>query len=499
MELQFRKTPCRCLARAAREYQTQELTQELRLTDGMPDIGRVLCSWGQMILRSKEWRADTVTVTGGVMVWVLYAPEDGTEPRCLDGWIPFQLRWEIDEPGREGPVRISPMIRFVDSRTVSARKFMVRVGAAALAEALYPSEFQIHDPEELPGDVEVLRRTYPVRLPKEAGEKTFLMDEELAFPGNAAQPGRILSYTLHPEVTDCRIQADKIVIRGSGNLHLVYFCREGRIRTHDFELPFSQFADMEHSYGSDARADVRMGTTSLELDMNEEGQLRLKCGLVAQYLVDDRELVELTEDAYSPRRQVNIQKERLALPAILEERREHLNASQTVTGHMGEVADVTFFPDYPRQRQAAEGVELEIPGLFQMLYYREDGSLQTANARWEGSLSLPAGENSRVDADIHSTGRPQAVQGAEGMELSSPMKLDIMTTSEQGMPMVTGLELGETQEPDASRPSLILCRPGSEGLWELAKRTGSTMEAIRNANGLQEEPDPERVLLIPVS
>lgn len=499
MELQFRKTACRCLARAARAYQTQELTQELRLTDGMPDIGRVLSSWGQMILRSKEWRADTITVSGGVMVWVLYAPEDGTEPRCIDGWIPFQMRWDLSDPGREGPVRIGPMLRFVDSRTVSARKFMVRVGAAVLAEALYPTEFHVHSPEELPEDIEVLRRTYPVRLPKEAGEKTFLLDEDLTIPGMNSQPEKILSYTIQPEVSDSRVMSDKVVIRGTGNLHLVYCCREGRIRTSDFEIPFSQFAELEHAYSPDARADVRMGTTSLELDLNEEGQLRIKCGLVAQYLVDDRELMELTEDAYSPRRQVTIQTEPLVLPSILEDRRENLTAAQTLTGHTGERADVTFFPDFPRQRQTAEGVEIEIPGLFQVLYYGEDGNLQTANARWDGTMTLPAGENSRIDAFIQPVGRPHVVTGPEGMELSSPIQMDISTTTDQGLPMVTGLEVGEMPEPDSNRPSLILCRPGSEGIWNLAKRCGSTVGAIQRANDLQEEPAADRILLIPVS
>ena len=43
---------------------------------------------GQTILRGKEWRSDSVSFSGGMMVWILYAPEDGSEERCIDGWIP---------------------------------------------------------------------------------------------------------------------------------------------------------------------------------------------------------------------------------------------------------------------------------------------------------------------------------------------------------------------------------------------------------------------------
>ena len=34
----------------------------------MPDIGHVLSAWGQTILRGKEWRADTVSFSGGAAV-----------------------------------------------------------------------------------------------------------------------------------------------------------------------------------------------------------------------------------------------------------------------------------------------------------------------------------------------------------------------------------------------------------------------------------------------
>ncbi len=44
------------------------------------------------------------------------------------------------------------------------------------------------------------------------------------------------------------------------------------------------------------------------------------------------------------------------------------------------------------------------------------------------------------------------------------------------------------EEPDPARPSLILRRTGEGGLWELAKACGSTVEAIRSANGLEAEP-----------
>ena len=52
----------------------KEETQEYKLPDGMPDIGRVIAAWGQVVLRGKEWRSRHIGISGGVMLWVLYAP-----------------------------------------------------------------------------------------------------------------------------------------------------------------------------------------------------------------------------------------------------------------------------------------------------------------------------------------------------------------------------------------------------------------------------------------
>lgn len=499
MELQFKGSSCRCLKPAAREVRSTELTQEVRLNDGMPDIGRVITSWGQIILRSKEWQSDQITVSGGVLVWILYVPEDGTPPRCIDTWVPFQLKWEAETTDREGPVRVSPLLRFVDSRTVSARKIMIRASVAAMGEALYPWEAETFSPEELPEDVQILQSTYPLRLPKEAGEKTFLLDEDLNMPAGAVPMERLLCYTIVPQIQEKRVAGDKVIIRGTGNLHVVYRCPEGRIRTEDFEVPISQYAQLENTYGTEGQADVQMAVTSLEMDPTETQQLRLKCGMVAQYLISDRVLTELTEDAYSPRRDVQMHVEELKLPVMMEQRTEMIPVHQQLTGICGETVDVQFYPDYPRQQKGTDRILLDLPGQFQVLYYAEDGSLQGAGGRWEGQMEIPADMQCRIDAIVQHHGKVQMEGRTSELNLNTHYRMQINATGQQGMNMVTGLQLGDLEEPDPARPSLILCRSEGESLWNMAKRCGSTMAEIRRLNGLTEEPKENRMLLIPVN
>jgi len=498
MELQFQSGACRYLQASAREVQNTELTQEVRLSDGMPDIGRVLTSWGQVILRSKEWQGDLVTVSGGIMVWILYAPEDGTPPRCMDTWVPFQLKWEVKQSGAEGPIRVWPLLRFVDSRSVSARKMMVRAGVAAMGEAFSPAQTRIFYPAELPEDIQLLKNTYPIRIPKEAGEKTFLMDEELQVPAGTAQPERLLAYTMTPQVQEKRVTGDKVILRGTGKIHLIYRCAEGRIHAVDMEIQFSQFAQLEDTYGTDAHADIMVGTTNLELFQNDGSQLHMKCGLVAQYLITDRYLAEVAEDAYSPHRNMELKVEELNLPSILEQRTELIQAQQKLPGIEGDVVDAVVLPDFPRQSRKGDRIELDIPAQFQLLYYAPDGSLQGSSARWENNMQIMADPDSSMSFQVQPYGTVQTASGVDELNLNAQLKLEMQTQTLTGIPMVAGLELGQLEEPAFDRPSLILCRREDQSLWNIAKRCGSTVEEIQRINRLEGQPEPNRMLLIPV-
>lgn len=499
MELKFETRPCRCLRSVLREIQNLEQTQELKLPDGMPDIGRVLCAWGQVLLRGKEWHGDGMSASGGVMVWVLYAPEDGSDPQCVDAWLPFQGKWSFPMTDREGMIRLTPLLRSVDARTVSARKMMIRAGVGMMGEALEPFDAQISLPGELPEGVQVLRNTYPMHLPREAGEKTFLLDEEytLAVSGQTAE--RIIRYELCPQLADCKVMAGKLVFRGSGLAHILYRDQNGAFQSRDLEIPFSQFAELDEEFSQDADAVIHMAVTSLEADLLDDGSLRLKCGLVAQYVVSDRALLELGEDAYSLRRDVAPCFQELCLPAILDQRREIAAAELTLDDGCSRVVDVCFMPDHPRMTRMGETVTGELSGLWQILYEDEHGVIQSATRRWEQNMNVDVSDDASLLMTVGIEGAPAVLAGGRGTTVKGNVVLDIRAEAERGQMMIDSLSVGEEKMPDPNRPSLILRRTEGERLWDIAKACGTTVQAICQANGLTDEPESGRMLLIPVT
>lgn len=497
MEMQFDKVPVNYLQKLTGQTRSQEQTLEVRLPEDMPDIGRVLGAWGQPVVRGKEWNGDHMAVSCGVMAWVLYTPENGEGVHSVEAWLPFTMKWDLPESRYDGKIMTSCLLKSIDARSISDRKLMVRATMSVLGEAWLQEQTQYAVAPGIPGDVELLTRTYPVMLPKEAGEKAFVLEEPIKLPVGSTLE-KLMHYSLQPEILDKKVMAGKVVFRGSAGLHILYRGADGRLYTYDCNVPFSQFAELDGEYDQDPILWVCPCVTSMDLEQDADGTLQLKAGILGQYLLCDRDLITVTEDAYSPGRQITPTYEELSMPEILDWTTQTISAEASPEADVQQVVELAFYPSYGSVERTAAGTQVSLPGQFQMLYYDSNGELNGLSTAWEGQWDWDLDHNSATQICMCSAGKAQALPGVGTVTLRSDVQLNAMAGAGQGLRMITGLSLGEKEKADPNRPSLILCKTGGRQLWDVAKENGTTVAKIMQANGLTEEPLDDAVLLIPV-
>ena len=499
MEVKFEKQVLSCLDLCLREDRSSEETLEIRIPEGMPDAGKILAAWGQPLLRSKEWRSDRIVCTAGMMLWVLYQPESGGVPQCLDGWVSHTLRWDLPRDCHEGKFSVDLGTRFVDARIASARKIMVRAGLGAEAQAWVPVEAELYTPGKVPEEIQLLRKKYPLRLIRETGEKAFTVEQALALPASAPKPVRLVHYSLSPSVSEKKLVANKLVFRGDGDLHLLYLTEDGQLHTWESPVAFSQYAELDGSYGHSAEGDVAVAVTALELELEEGGTIRSKCAMTGQYIISERSSAEVVTDAYVPGRDVRPKRQDLSLPVLLDTWQESVDIRQELTGQADILIESWTTVESPRQRPMEDGIRLEFPGHLHAVYQESDEDLSSSMVRFEGVSTLKTDPECAVLVRRLPVPEPQLTLGADSMDARIQLPVQLTAFRKEEMQPVVAVELGEVKDPDPDRPSLILRRVGEEGLWEVAKSAGATVEAIQKANGLQEGPEPGRLLLIPVS
>lgn len=499
MELPFEKKVCRYWKQKLYELRNTEQTQELRIPEGMPDIGRVISSWGQIVLRGKEWRDRSLGVNGGVMMWVLYQPEGDEGLQRLESWIPFQERFDLGPSQEDGTIRVQLVLRGADARNVSSRKLMLRCGVGVLVQALIPDRAEIGQPAEIPEDVELLRNRYPLQLVRETGEKTFLVEETLELPGSISPVERLVYFQMEPELQDQKVMGSRAIFRGVGNLHVLYWNRDEKLCVYDFQVPFAQYMELDQSYEEDASVSNLLCITSLELDVEEDGSLQLRCGMVSQYTVQDRSVLDLVEDAYSPCRTVKVVSQELSLPAILDSGFHTMDLSGKIPGDEASLVDVSFEPALAQISRTDTGVKITSEGSFRGLTRDQGGKFNAVTEN--SSQNLSHRTHVTTDTVCFSWRKGAVASRGEGNDwrVDTQMVLDLSTISNRRMHCVTALELGERTEPREDRPSVIIRAKGeNERLWDIAKRCGSTVGAISRINGLEGEPEENQLLLIPV-
>ena len=158
---------------------------------------------------------------------------------------------------------------------------------------------------------------------------------------------------------------------------------------------------------------------------------------------------------------------------------------------MLEILDASARYQQPQISVDREGVAVRVAGQYQLLCCDEEGKMLPDTVKFEQRTPLASAEDNRV----------MLWPGAwceDGASLEGMLSVAAFTFLASPVGMAVGLEIGQEKQPDPDRPSVILKRIAEEDLWTLAKRYGSTVDAIRNANQLMEDAESGMMLLIPV-
>ncbi len=495
MELHFQQSTCPYLKTVVSQVQNQEQTQEIRLSDGMPDIGKVLACWGQPVIRGKEWRSDSILLSGGMMVWVLYAPDEGGMPQCVEAWLPFQMKWPLPETKRDGSISASMSIKSINCRSISPRKMMLRGVVSVFAQAFEPSEVELYSPEQVPEDVQLLINSYPMELPVECAEKTFSIEED--WNQGWMDSYKILGFEVLPEIQEQKVLADKLVFRGQCKIFVRWLTEDGEVASAQQEFPFSQFAELKDVYSNHGQARISVLPTGVEMLAGEPGKWQMKCGLTAQYTVFDKVFMDLVEDAYSTHREVTPIFQEWKLPVRLDTVEQTVPYTHIVEGNDGQVVDVNACWEQPYIAFDGETAQTEFSVQYQVLMRDESGNYYTALSRDEVPWEMLSAQKNRICLQMQCA-QPKISVKTDGTELNGEISVIADVFSGNEITMVRGLELGEKKAPDESRPAIILRKLGSNRLWDVAKECGSTVQAIEKANPQHECMDEETILLIPV-
>lgn len=500
MELVFESKPCAYLRRCVCETRTQEQTADVIVPDSCPDVERIVYASAAPIVRSRECRAGSVVVTGGLRAAAMYVPEDHSGVRVLDAYIPFSIRVDAAALTEQTQIVLHCGVCSAQARMLNSRKVLLRVNVQCTVEGYEPAEWKLYSLQQPPQQLRVRTRCYPVLLPAQTGEKSFALSETLTLPEGATME-QLCCYETLPQITERKLVGDKAVFKGTLYVKALYLDMAQQLRVLTQQIPFSQYCELPQDFADDDLS-VSMAVTGAQLEADDESHQRLLLAvqLLAQCVVRTVQDVTLYEDAFAVGAELTPQWQSDTVTCQLDAQCVH----QTLRGHVAcecrSVVDSTLYTGVPTDMRTAGGVQLTLPGTANVLYYDHDGVLQGAEAKLSAQCDVALAPQGQCTAQLQALDGGSAAAEGSGIELRYECRLCVQSSAEQTLRTLCGGTLDTEAARPAERPSVIVrigCAQGT--LWDTAKQYAADPEAIRAANHLSgDEVTEGMVMLIPM-
>ena len=504
MELEFDRDVIHGYEVLAEGTVCQEETLESIVPDACPDIVRIVAVCGQATLNGKRAREGAAEANGSIRAVVLYQPESGEGLRRLEVAMPFTVQLEAPGLTERGTVQARVHLRGAEARALNPRKVLLRADLAAELTACQPREQVccqgVLEPEEHSVQEKITEgETYQLISVQ---EKPFTFSDQIRLGGGAGENARLLCCRAVPLCGECKLIGTKLIFKGTVELQLLLQEAEGALTACHESMPFSQVMEIP---GVGESGDCRMAAelTQISWEAGEDGRtLELTLDLLAQAQVWSRRPVVLLQDLYSTAFQTQVQREEQSLWQLLEFSGRTQNVRELFETGALPRSVVDSWVSLGEIRRSREGEQLVLEGeaRVSVLYLDEEEAPQVFQKTVGVTCRLDAPEGALCRCRMVTPGEVFAAPAAGGVEVRFAVEFQCLVLEERRVTAVCGAALGEPRtRGEGAQPSVVLrlAEPG-EGLWELAKRYGTTTEQILQANQLEEGVLPAgRMLLIP--
>ena len=507
MELEFDRDTMNGYETVAEVTLCQEETLESIVPDACPDILRIVDVCGQAYLGSKQAKDAGASVSGAVRAVILYQPEGAQGLRRMEVSLPFTCQVEAPGLTERGMVLACPRLRNAEARALNPRKVLLRVDLAVDVTACQPVEHPVCRGVEEEESCALCQRQYHGETYQlvSVQEKPFTFTEEIRLPSGQGEPPQLLACRAQPQCTECKLIGSKLIFKGVAEVYLLLQEAEGGLSSAHESLPFSQIVEVSGGgEEGDCQVWVEMTDLQCQTEPGDGRGLEITLELLAQAKVCSRRPVTLLQDLYSTKWQTEVDSQRFPLCRLGEQGvrpqtvRELMETGEMVRG----VADSRLSLGQLNQRREGEQLVLTVEAWVTVLYLDEHEQIQRVQRTIPVSCRLDCPVGYQCSCACRSTGEVFTAPTAGGVEVRFPVEFHYQTTSQTPIAFVENARLGEARAAgEGKRPSIVLrlAMPG-EGVWEIAKSYGTTVEQILQANELEGEVLPDgKMLLIPSS
>ena len=481
----------------------QTLDTDFVLPDYCGDIKRILHCETTVQLHTVGQDGERLRAEGENVIRLLYINDDN-QPDCFAQHLPLSVVVSVPELEADAIITARAATDYLNCRALNPRKITVN-GTVSVNFEVYARKQQtsIRHIKE----IEQQSQAMPVSALRALAQKTFDLSETVSIETNHAPIGKLLHQEAAPQITGSETVDNKLLLKGSLTVDILYLSEDGALQRLTHALPISQIVEAA-GLQPDSDPDIRVQLLSLYAQPKRDGadenrllELAAKMSVIVQdYEVQTQNVIT---DCYATSGTLQPTFSEQSFLRRAKVLHLHLQNSQTVeTGLDGaallqhihvQSLNTTIQTD-------AQDTELSVQVQLSMLLKDKARELHYL----EKDVSLQLHETLRFDADdavfnpqVHVRILQTQMHENGSLDLQLELTADGTVFEKRTESVLTNAVLDNTVQ-DASGGLVLSFSKQGETLWDIAKRYKTREALIRAENGLSEQVlQEDRLLLIP--
>lgn len=323
----------------------QSIELDYLLPDYCQSIFKVLKCKITPKITSERIMNGKLLVDGVAYIKVIYAAEENYRIRSLTQKQIFSKSLELKEPYEDGVVNASVKCDYVNCRVVNQRRLDIRGAVTIRATVSAVRKLEVLSNASGMG-VQVNNQQITALDKKLYANKEFSIKEELELAYGKPSISEILDTAANCTLTDYKLIANKVVLKGEITLHTLYLGEDVMAGPEimDYTVPISQIIDLP-GVTEEYQCVVHFDVTSIEINLKQNGDGECKCfdaefALRACVEADKNAQAQLINDIYSTSYEVQSNTSRVKIEQLLNMVNEICLCKSTLQLPQGELSCV---------------------------------------------------------------------------------------------------------------------------------------------------------------
>lgn len=476
---------------------------EIVVTEGKPDIARILDISGTVYTTGQEVIQDQVMVEGIIRYNLLYiATDENQSITNQETEIGFTEYVEVTGARPRMMAKVALDLEHIDYDVESPRKLNVKTVLNAECRVEYVLQMEVVQDFEGDMGVQALKEGIEVIVSGGEGSGQSIIREDIQLPDDMPSVVEILKKEAQVKILEKRVADNRIIVHGQINIKLLYLSNEKGepIQFLNHEFPFSQFIEISGAYqGMECEAGVDVQELDVGLRQDIIGDIRIltiEMMLLLKGRTFEMRDHEIIMDAYSPGRILDLTKRNITLTRNIGEKQAQATVRENISlpDSVPEAARILYAEAKPilTDYSINQG-QVVVEGILATALFYQPKDEQLPIASFKSDIPFTQNidfqeiyEDMECDCQLSVSYVNHTLLSPDEIELKVTVSAKVFAIESIEKQVLLSVEEVEAEGDQDGGIYIYFVQPG-DTLWSIAKRYNTTIGNILKYNNIENQ------------